>query len=340
MPPPLEQKRVAELPPLPKVRLSLAHRIGCFIQLWFFKGLLNAVFFIIKLVWPSSPSTRPTFVRRYPCRPNLECRFFFPPNYAAGKALPLYFNIHGGGFAFGDASMDDFFCAPWAARTGMLVANLNYRKAPLYPFPHPTHDVASVVRAVLDDDSLPIDKDRVTIAGFSAGANLALSAAQLPGLKEVVKAAVIYYPIVDFGHNPTYKLDTRPYHGTPKESLEIVSWCLDWGYVSVGQDRRDPILSPTYAKNEDLPPRIYMIGAEWDLLRLETQQMIHRLAGLADKPDQEESFEEGNYKWTLAKGCSHAFTHSSLRKSHSTAQAKSEEIYREAHEWLRKGGLL
>lgn len=119
-----------------------------------------------------------------------------------------------------------------------------------------------------------------------------------------------------------------------------MSWCLDWGYVSVGQDRRDPILSPTYAKNEDLPPRIYMIGAEWDLLRLETQQMIHRLAGLADKPDQEESFEEGNYKWTLAKGCSHAFTHSSVRKSHSTTQAKSEEIYREAHEWLRKGGLL
>lgn len=329
------------LPPLPKARLSLSHRLGCLVQLWIFKWLASVYFFVRGFTSPASPATRPTLLKRYPSRPNLECRVFFPPNYEPCKELPLYLNIHGGGFALCDATVDDPFCSSWAARTGMLVVSLNYRKAPRYPFPYATHDVASLVKAVLGDSSLPFDKDRVTIGGSSAGGNLALSASQLPGLKGIIKAAISYYPIVDFGHNPTYKLDSRPYRNGPKDNLERISWWLDWAYVSVGQNRRDPLLSPCYAKKEDLPPRIYMIGAQWDMLRLEAQEMIHHLAGLRDKVDQEEPFEHGNYKWTFAAGCSHGFTVDTGRRSGRSSQArlKSEEIFEEAYQWLQKSGL-
>ncbi len=62
--------------------------------------------------------------------------------------------------------------------------------------------------------------------------------------------------------------------------------------------------------------------------------MIHRLAGLQDKNDQEASFEKGTYKWTLARGCSYAFTHcrgqGMVQKC--KREEKCDEIHREAHE--------
>ncbi|KAJ5673616.1 Alpha/beta hydrolase fold-3 [Penicillium longicatenatum] len=337
------------LPPLPKERLPLPHRLNCFIQLWLLKCLASVYFLYLRLFNPPKPGTQPTLIKRYACRPTLETRIFYPRSYNPGQRelLPLYLNIHGGGFVLCDATVDDPFCSSWANRTGMLVVSLNYRKAPHHPFPTASFDVAEVAKCVLADESLPIDHSRIAIGGFSAGGNLALSASQFPGLKGLIKAAVIYYPIVDFGHPPNEKLDSRPYKGGPKDNLEKTSWWIDWGYVSVGQNRRDPLLSPLYAKEGELPPWIYMIGAQWDMLRLETQQMIHVLAGLENKVgiEQEEDFEMGRYKWTLAKGCPHGFTHESPgRKKVGSSRRKREEvsqrIYEEAHDWLKKSQVL
>ncbi|KAJ5526564.1 hypothetical protein N7513_010723 [Penicillium frequentans] len=325
------------LPPLPKVRLSSIHRLNCLIHLCIFK-ILAVLYFTFRRIYNSTPASRPTFVKCYPCRPSLECRFFIPPTYRSGQNLALYIDIHGGGFAFCDATVDDEFCSSWAARTGMMVASLNYRKAPLHPFPTPTYDLASVIKAILSDVTLPIDHSRIVMGGFSAGGNLALSVSQLPGLKGIVKAVISYYPILDFGQPPNEKLDARPCQDGPRDRLEKSSWWLDWGYVSVGQDRRDPLLSPYYAKQKDLPPNIYMVGAEWDMLRLEAQEMIHYLAGLESKEDHEEPFEEGGYKWTLALGCPHGFTHPNRKRHSEVSRLKREAdvIYGEAHQWLKK----
>ncbi|PYH89589.1 alpha/beta-hydrolase [Aspergillus ellipticus CBS 707.79] len=327
--------------PLLKVRLPLPHRLNCFLRLWALKCLAALYFFYLRVFKPAPAWTRPTLVRRYPCRPMLTTRVFFPPDYAPGKLLPVYLNIHGGGFAVSDAAVDDRFCVAWAKRTGMLVVSLDYRKVPRFPFPTATEDVAAQVAAVLEDPELPVDRTRVGIGGFSAGGHLALSAAQLPPLKGVVRAVVSYYPIVDFSHPPDVKMESRPYRDGPVDRLGEAGWYLDWGFVEVGRNRRDPVLSPCYAKAEDLPPRIYMVAAQWDMLRLEAQQMIHRLAGLEDKQDQEEAFEEGPYKWTLATGCAHGFTHGPAGGELKSARRKQlcEEIYQGAHEWLKKAGL-
>ena len=331
-----------DLEPLPKVGMPFLHRLNCFLRLWLLKLLANIYFFYQRLAQPPARGSQPTLVKRYACRAMLETRIFYPHDYRAGEELlPVYFNIHGGGFALCDASVDDEFCSSWASRTGMLVISLDYRKVPLHPFPTATYDVAAQVEAVLGDNLLPIDQSRVVVGGFSAGGNLALSVAQLSPLKELVQAAVIYYPIVDFGHPPNEKLASRPYTNGPKDNLEAASWWLDWGYVRVGQNRRDPLLSPEYARKEDLPRWIYVVGAQWDMLRLESQVMIHRLAGLEGREDQEAPFEKDTYKWTLAMGQSHGFTHSRGRNPAKRAKRQQlcEEIYEEAHEWLKKSAL-
>lgn len=328
-------------PPLLKVALPFPHRLNCFIRLWLLKIAASTVFTINRLLYPPPKALRPTFCKRYSCRPTLETRIFFPPNYNAGTLLPLYFNIHGGGFALCDAQFDDEFCVSWAKRTGMLIVSLNYRKSPLHPFPTPVYDIAAVANAVLDDDTLPIDKSKLIIGGFSAGGNLALTASQLPGLKGNIKAALTFYPPVDFGFPPDVKLARRPYKNGPKDTLAEGSYWFDWGYVSPGQNRRDPLLSPIYAKKEDLPPWIYIIGAQWDMLRLEAQEMIHKLADEQDAEDQEAAFEKGTYKWTLAYGTSHGFTHHFGQKAAKRAkrEQRCEEHYAAAFEWLKNGPL-
>ncbi|KAI0118223.1 Alpha/Beta hydrolase protein [Nemania sp. FL0031] len=322
-------------PQLLKVRLPFPHRLNCFIRLWILKILASIAFAVDRLVHP--PTHCPTLIKTYQCRPALPVRIFYPPDYRAGDLLPLYLNIHGGGFAICDARQDDDFCILWAKRTGMLIVSLNYSKAPLNPFPTPVIDIATVAEAVIIDKTLPIDKNRIVIGGFSAGATLALGACQLAPLKGNIKAILAFYPIVDWSHPPNEKLDSRPYKGGPPDSLEFSSYWFDWAYVSPGQNRCDPVLSPAYANKEDLPPWVYLIGAQWDLLRLESQKMIHSLAEL-ETENQEDDFEIGKYKWTLARGCSHGFTHhfgyTSAKKI--KREKRCEVIYEEAVRWLEK----
>lgn len=223
----------------------------------------------------------------------------------------------------------------------MIVVSLDYRKAPAHPFPTATYDVAALAMAVLQDEELPIDVGRVAIGGFSAGGNLALSASQVRGLKGVIKAAVVYYPVVDFSTTPDEKLASRPYVSGPPDRFGAASWWLDWGYVRAGQNRRDALISPCFARKEDLPPYIFGIGAQWDMFRLETQKMIHRLAGLEAKENQEEPFEKDTYKWILVANCSHGFTHYMGQDpiKRIKKEMKCEEIFHDAHEWLKKSVL-
>lgn len=323
-------------PPLPKIRLPLFHRANCFFRLWALKFLVSVLFAVDRLRNAPPPSLLPTTVKRYPCRPNLQVRVFYPPNYKPGDELPAFLCNHGGGFAIADPRHDDEFCQMWAKRTGMLAIAVDYSKAPMNAFPTPVYDVAALVKAILEDNSLPIDKSRVAIGGFSSGGNLALTACQLPELKGKIKAALVFYPIVDWGHPPDVKLSKRPYQGGPTDSLASSAYWFDWGYVPVGQDRHDPLLSPYYAPKEDLPPWIYVIGAQWDMLRLESQKMIHELAELG--PLSEDDFEKGTYKWTMAKGCTHGFTHhwGQKEEKRKKREAKCEPIYQQAAEWVDK----
>jgi acetyl esterase/lipase len=218
----------------------------------------------------------------------------------------------------------------------MLVVSLDYSKAPLNPFPVPVYDVAALAGSVLKDTSLPIDMNRVAIGGFSSGANLALTASQLPELKGIVKAALAFCPPVDFGHDPDEKLRRRPYKAGPRESLESSSWAFDWGYVPAGQDRHDPLLSPYWAKRSDLPQWICMVGAEYDLLRFEAQVMMCELADLDQI--QEEDFEKDTYKWILARNCTHMFTHhwGQSPEKKKKRVAKAEPVHVEAAKWLSR----
>jgi len=53
---------------------------------------------------------------------------------------------------------------------------------------------------------------------------------------------------------------------------------LNWGYLHPGTDLTDPKLSVGLAPQEKLPPKVYLIGCEYDMLCRESEVMAERLA--------------------------------------------------------------
>ena len=74
--------------------------------------------------------------------------------------------------------MDDFYTRVLAAEVGAAVVSVDYDVAPQRAYPvaqHQAHDVAAWFAA--HGDELGLDGSRIALSGFSAGGNLAASAA-------------------------------------------------------------------------------------------------------------------------------------------------------------------
>ncbi|KAK3935259.1 Alpha/Beta hydrolase protein [Diplogelasinospora grovesii] len=275
--------------------------------------------FVSSMVWLRDwkeylypPNGGPNIVKTYECRPTLPVRIFFPASYdqTSPNTLPTLFTIHGGGFCIGHIRDDDEWNRAFADGQDVLVVSLNYSKAPQAPFPTALHDVEALILAVLDDESLPIDRtehsakgqgvgrlSRTAVLGFSAGGNLALSVTQLPSIRthaNAPAAAMSVYGCLDLSVAPRDKLPNRPFkpklpppRGDSVDALIKLIPTFDWSYIPYGHDLRDPLLSPAHAQREDLPPFVGIVAAELDVLAHESWRLACRLSSRREVPDRE-----------------------------------------------------
>ncbi|KAF5545774.1 triacylglycerol lipase [Fusarium mexicanum] len=305
----------------------------------------------------------PNIVKTYNVRGHLPVRIFLPASYEAGssKPLPTLFTIHGGGFCIGSPQDDDTWNRSFSDTHSVLVIALNYSKAPAAPFPTGLDDLVSLYHAALDDESLPIDKadgGRVAICGFSAGGNLSLGLSQRLLQSDHCacppRATISIYGALDLSRSPEVKLSTRQYKtdaslGSPRTSardlLLNMAPLFDWSYLPDGQDLRDPLLSPgPYADPDNLPPHVFIIASELDMLAKESLECATRLArarggsGISDadseiarcgrsepgKPGEleledkrftwQETFPGGSIRWLLVPDVLHGFDSLPMRE--------------------------
>ena len=93
---------------------------------------------------------------------------------AGDGPFPLVVFIHGGGWISGDRT-DYRDEALWLAPQGYACACIDYRLAPLYPYPTPVADCQRFFTFVAANaGSLGIDSEDMTVFGNSAGGHLAL----------------------------------------------------------------------------------------------------------------------------------------------------------------------
>ncbi|OBT42553.1 hypothetical protein VE00_06208 [Pseudogymnoascus sp. WSF 3629] len=214
--------------------------------------------------------------------------------------------MHGGGFSWTNPVADDGFCSNFSNNNNILVVSLDYPKSPSYRFPTAIQALTDLVNAVLDDDSLPIDKSKVAIGGFSAGGNLACAVSQNKALQGRIKGLMAFYPPANFLPTTTDESMANPKGAgatLPQDQLSM----FGWGYVKAGQDLRDPILSPVFALRESLPPKICIFGCELDLLCRQAEIMAEKMAscGPSERVGSDLAWERNGVKWEKILGEDH-----------------------------------
>ena len=109
--------------------------------------------------------------REYSCPDGAPLKFDLC--HPGGGPTPLAVFLHGGGWMSGDRGMfrDE---ALWLARQGFAAAVIDYRLAPLHPFPAAVVDAQSFVRfARQNAEELKIKPDKIAAIGNSSGGHLA-----------------------------------------------------------------------------------------------------------------------------------------------------------------------
>jgi acetyl esterase len=193
----------------------------------------------------------------------------------APARVPLVVNFHGGGFVYGNLTSADWICGNLTARTGVMVASVDYRLAPEHPAPIPFQDCWAATRWLVEHaDRLGADRDDVTVMGESAGGNLAALVALANRDRRRAEPSwpalthqVLLYPITDLTlASPS--IDELP------DAPILPRTSLDWfgrRYVPQGLPTSlapdDPLVSPLHAPDKtDLPPTL-VVAAGQDPLR-------------------------------------------------------------------------
>ncbi|TVY85058.1 putative alpha/beta hydrolase [Lachnellula suecica] len=327
--------RVLYSPPASKFK-----RLQLTIKLHLLKFLTKGFFTFLNLPLIRDSSILPTFTKIYPCQPKLQNRIFVPKSWKSGDALlPLYIDIHGGGFALMSPVGDDKFCSYFANTNKVLVVSLDYPKSPQYKFPAPVGAVVELVNAVLEDEALPFDRKKVAIGGFSAGANLALAVSQHESLQGRIKGIVPYYPPVDFSTPIEVSMAWRPKDAGP-DLLEKDSAMFNMGYLKPGQDLKDPLLSVAYASREKLPPKIYLIGCGHDLLCRDAEILAKRLANVGDSDASataSDIWEKNSVRWMNVTGEIHGFdVYPSFGDVKIRREKRRLEMHESVYDWLSR----
>lgn len=177
--------------------------------------------------------------------------------------------FHGGGWCLGSVDEHDGFCRRFAAAARTVVVSVEYRLAPEHPYPAGLDDCMVATRWAARALEGPVG-----VGGDSAGGNLAAVVA-LRSRDEggpALAYQLLVYPDVD--SEMTY-----PSIKENGEGLFLYEVDIRWfkrSYLA-GRDPRDPYVSPIHADDLSGLPPAYVVVAEYDPLRDETEAYARRL---------------------------------------------------------------
>lgn len=183
---------------------------------------------------------------------------------AGDRATGIYLHIHGGGWTLGAHDMQDVALRLLADETGLVAASIGYRLAPEHPYPAAVDDCEDVVLHLLKHgEKLLGAPARFAIGGESAGAHLAavtlLRLRDRHGIRDAISAANLVYGDYDLTGTPSQVLwgERNLVLSTP-----IIQWFADNFLPGMSVERRrDPDVSPLYAKLDGMPRALFTVGA-------------------------------------------------------------------------------
>jgi acetyl esterase len=198
-------------------------------------------------------------------------RVYRPAGSDSAAALPVLVYIHGGAFYLGTLDNYDVICRELANRSGAIVASVEYRLAPMNPFPAAVDDCYAALEWVAGRyPGVPL-----AVGGDSAGGCLSAAmtiACRDRGGPKITMQALIY-PVAD--HLPDLPSYTENDGLLLSREALGVMWAM---YVPNPEDLKNPLAVPSRAATfAGLPPAV-VITAEHDPLRDEGEAYAKKLA--------------------------------------------------------------
>lgn len=208
----------------------------------------------------------------------VRVRIYQPgPPGRAPRPIVVYF--HGGGFVVGSLASHDGLCRYLAAWTDCVVVSVDYRLAPEYRFPCAVLDAIAAFRwtgeRALD---LGGDRNRVAVAGDSAGGNLAAVVAIHERDRPVRPIfQLLVYPATDLTRSHASHRTCARGGLLEEDTIDFFSH----HYLSdPPRQIRDPMVSPLYTHDLRGVAPACVVVAGFDPLRDEGEAYAHRLADL------------------------------------------------------------
>lgn len=193
---------------------------------------------------------------------DLDYRLYRPTTDGPHGIVVYY---HGGGWVLGDATSDDPLCRDLCDRSGSIVISVDYRHAPEAVFPAASDDALAALAWVRSNaEDLGGSADRIAVAGWSAGANLAaVVAQQVRGDgNPPLRGQALLTPVTDGS-------TTRPSMDDNAEGLMLTKSLMTWFWdlYTTEEQRTDPLVSPLLAADlGGLPPAV-VVTCQFDPLR-------------------------------------------------------------------------
>ena len=220
------------------------------------------------------------------------------------EILPLFVNIHGGGFIMGGPEMDDPYMMNVALNANVKILSIDYSLAPEAMFPKGLNECYAVMKyAQNNPGDFGIDAKRIAVGGHSAGGNfsaaICLKNAQTKELN--IKCAILDYPPLDIYTDPYLKPKGKGLVAmlflNPKR-CRIFDEC----YCNNKEERKNPLISPVYAAAGELksfPPTL-IITAGKDSLCAEAEHFRDKLKE-AGVEVTHKRFESSPHGFTLSQ---------------------------------------
>lgn len=206
----------------------------------------------------------------------IAARLYIPERAGGSPPLTLYY--HGGGWVIGTLDTHDATCRALARASGSAILSVAYRLAPEQPYPAPVEDCYDALAWAVDNaGELGVDRDRLAVAGDSAGGNLSAAVAIMSRDRKgpALRHQCLIYPVTD--HDFTTGSYTRNGGGEYFLSESGMRWF--WSHYLGGVDPAEATLA-TVLRTPDLSglPSATVLTAEYDPLRDEGMAYAARLA--------------------------------------------------------------
>ena len=254
---------LAAMNPSSALALSVEERRAGLVQLLSFFGPAEEVGAVDQLELPGPDGA-------------LAVRAYTPAGVRIDERLPGMVYFHGGGLIAGSLDTHDPVCRSLSNASGCRVLSVDYRLAPEHPFPCALADgCASLEWIAAHAEELYLDRERLGVAGDSAGATLAASVCHLltaaGGI--ALRFQFLLCPIMDFAAESESRRSLAVGYLVDRDTLEHDLK----HYLPAGTKRTDPRISPLRVADVSRVPPTAIHTAEFDPLRDEGHAYAERL---------------------------------------------------------------